>query len=117
MLNKHTTSMMSMLPQWMKMAKDEKSVGALFLDAFGVELSDIERYIEQAWNNMYIGTANLQTADYCYKIPLATRDVVDVETPNRHVRLVIDGVRRDCMPMDSLRLFFESEELQQASAT
>lgn len=78
---------------------------ALFLDAFGVELSDIERYIEQAWNNMYIGTANLQTADYCYKIPLATRDVVDVETPNRHVRLVIDGVRRDCMPMDSLRLF------------
>ena len=79
----------------------------LILDAFGVELSEIERYIEQAWNNMYIGTANLQTADYCYKIPLATRDVVDVETPDLHVRLVIDGVKRDCMPVDTLRIFLK----------
>lgn len=99
-----------MLPQWMKMAKDPKSVGALFLNTFGVELAEIERYIEQAWNNMYIGTANLKDADYCYKVPLATRDVVDVETPERHVRLVIDGVRSDCMPVDTLRLFFESDE-------
>lgn len=101
---------MSMLPQWMKMAKDPESVGANFLNAFGVELSEIEHYIEKAWQNMYIGTANLQEADYCYKIPLALRDVVDVENLDLHVRLVIEGQKIDCMPVDTLRLFFESDE-------
>ncbi|MFE4029154.1 hypothetical protein ACFX4N_23655 [Priestia sp. YIM B13551] len=110
MLNKHTTSMMSMLPQWMKMAKDPASVGANFLNAFGVELAEMEQYIEQAWNNMYIGTADLKTADYCYKIPLALRDVVDVSSLNLHVRIVFNGVRIDCMPVDTLRLFFENDE-------
>ncbi|MEK1829019.1 hypothetical protein AAAC51_07670 [Priestia megaterium] len=109
-LNKHTTSMMSMLPQWMKMAKDPSSVGANFLNTFGVELSEMERYIEQAWENMYIGTANLKTADFCYKIPLALRDVVDIADLNLHIRLVIKGVRTDCMPVDTLRLFFENDE-------
>lgn len=110
MANKHTKNMMAMLPQWMKMAKDPESVGAKFLNVFGVELSEIERYIQEAWDNMYIGTANLQGADYCYKIPLATRDVIDSADENMHVRIVIADERIDCMGMDSLRLFFESED-------
>lgn len=101
--------MMSMLPQWMKMAKDPDSVGANFLNAFGVELGEIERYIEETWNNMYIGTANLKNADFCYKIPLALRDVVDVNN-DLHVRIVIDGVRTDVMPVSTLRVFFENNE-------
>ncbi|MFE7817776.1 hypothetical protein ACFU1R_06180 [Priestia megaterium] len=110
MLNKHTTSMMAMLPQWMKMAKDPESVGANFLNAFGIELSEMEQYIEQMWNNMYVGTADLKSADFCYKIPLALRDVVDVSSLELHVRIVIDGIRTDCMPVDTLRLFFENDE-------
>lgn len=92
------------------MAKDEESVGAKFLNAFGVEFMEIERYIEEAWNNMYIGTANLQNADYCYKIPLATREVVDASGEGLHVRLVLNGERIDCIGMDTMRLFFETED-------
>ena len=102
--------MMSMLPQWMKMAKDPDSVGAQFLNAFGLEINEIEIYLNEVWNNMYIGTANLQTADFCYKVPLALRDVVDVSGLNIHVQLVIEGNRIDCMPADNLRLFFSSED-------
>lgn len=110
MVNKHTESMMAMLPQWMKMAKDPDSVGANFLNAFSLEFSEIERYLEKAWNDMNIGTANLQSADFCYKIPLATRDVIDFSKTEIHVSLVLDRVRIDCKPVDSLRLFFENED-------
>ncbi|UOE58071.1 hypothetical protein [Cytobacillus oceanisediminis] len=111
MINKHTKSMMSMLPQWMKMAKDPESVGAKFLNAFGVEISEVERYLEGIWNNMYIGTADLQKVDFCYKVPLALRDVVNVGA-DVHVRLVMNGERVECMPVDTVRLFFEGHENQ-----
>lgn len=110
MTNKHTLNMMAMLPQWMKMAKDTESVGAKFLDAFGVELGEMERYLEETWNNFYIGTANLQRADYCYKIPLSTRDVTDVEGEGLRVSLVVNGERLDCQPVSTLRNFFEAED-------
>ncbi|MCY9308696.1 hypothetical protein MOF23_06865 [Bacillus inaquosorum] len=109
-MNKHTTSMMAMLPQWMKMAKDPESVGANFLNAFGIELGEMENYIEEAWNNMYIGTADLQKIDYCYKIPLALRDVIDVNNTDFHVRLIISGERKDCTLASTLRVFFENED-------
>lgn len=99
-----------MLPQWMKMAKDPSSVGAQFLNAFGLEIHDIEMYLEQIWNNMHIGTANLQTADFCYRVPLALRDVVDIANLDVHVSVIIEGERVDCMPVDTLRLFFEAED-------
>lgn len=113
MANKHTKSMMSMLPQWMKMAKDEQSVGAKFLDAFGMEISDIELYLNQLWENMYIGTANLQTADYCYKIPLALNDVVDYREDSEIaplVRLIIAGERVESAPASTLRDFLSSDD-------
>lgn len=102
--------MMSMLPQWMKMAKDPDSVGAKFLNTFGVELGDIEHYLEKMWNNMYIGTADLKNADFCYKIPLALRDVIDVADLDMHVRLVVNGKKIDCFPADTLRVFYEQDE-------
>jgi len=109
MANKHTLSMMSMLPGWMKMAKDEKSVGAKFLNAFAIEMSDIERYLELAWENMYIGTANLQEADYCYKIPLVSTDVADI-SKGLIVTIVKNGTHEHVKQARTLRVFFESTE-------
>lgn len=109
MVNKHTRSMMAMLPQWMKMAKDEQSVGAKFLDAFGIELEDIEVYLNQVWENMYIGTANLQTIDYCYKIPLSSSEANNIEA-GLIVTIIKDNEEEHCWHAQSLKTFFESQE-------
>lgn len=101
--------MMAMLPQWMKMAKDEQSVGAKFLHAFAIELEDIEVYLDTVWENMYVGTANLQTIDFCYKVPLALKDVVNVSN-GLVVTILKDGEEEHCMQARSLKQFFESTE-------
>lgn len=109
MVNKHTKNMMAMLPAWMKMAKDPASIGATFLDTFGVELGDMEKYVDEIWNSFYIGAADLRNADFCYKVPLALRDVVNT-SEDLHVRFVIKGVRTDCRPAETLRLFYETDD-------
>lgn len=108
MVNKHTSSMMAMLPQWMKMAKDEQSVGAKFLDAFGIELEDVEVYLDTVWENMHVGTANLQTIDYCYKIPLDAKEVSDTQT-GLIVTIIKDSEEDHCWQAKSLKDFFESQ--------
>lgn len=65
-----TQQMQAMLPQWMKMAKDPTSVGAQFLNVFGVEFEAIRGYLDQLTNNQFIGTADIGQIDITYKVPL-----------------------------------------------
>lgn len=104
-----TKSMMSLLPSWMKMAKDEESVGAKFLDVFGAEIQDIEDYLDGIWNDMYIDSINLQQAEFCYKVPIARRDVIDQQYA-ASVTVTINEEVVACMPQDTLRQFYNAEE-------
>lgn len=79
-VSEFTQSMQSMLPQWMKMAKDPNSVGAKFLDVFGMEFEDVKQYLDFVSNNQYIDTADIGQIDITYKVPIALPIVLDIET-------------------------------------
>jgi hypothetical protein len=74
-----TRQLQSMLPQWMKMAKDPTSVGAQFLNVFGLEFDDVKKYLNEITSNQYIGTADIGQIDLTYKVPLALPTIVDYE--------------------------------------
>lgn len=98
-----TEQMRAMLPQWMKMAKDETSVGAQFLNVFGLEFRDVQQYLDEISSNQFIDTADLSQIDITYKVPLAlpvVTDLEEVETVTgvkgevRHKFLVVDTIKR-----------------------
>jgi hypothetical protein len=76
-LSVFTKQLQSMLPQWMKMAKDPNSVGGQFLNVFGLEFQDIKGYLNEIRSNQFIGTADVGQIDITYKVPLALPTIVD----------------------------------------
>ena len=76
-VNKFTRNLMAKFPSWMKMAKDPESIGAQFLDVFGVTFQDFEDEMNEAVRNFYITTANTEIIDWIYKVPLINEEVVD----------------------------------------
>ena len=68
---------MAKFPSWMKMAKDTNSVGAQFLDVFGLTFKEFEEEMNEAVRNFYITTANTEVIDWIYKIPLIHEEVTD----------------------------------------
>ena len=85
-LNRFTQNLMAKFPSWMKMAKDPESVGAQFLDVFGLTLADFKDDLDEIVDNFYIGTAHTDVIDLLYKIPLATINIAnwsyDIDSPN-----------------------------------
>lgn len=79
-LNRFTEQMQAMLPQWMKMAKDSNSVGAQFLNAFGLEFEDIRAYLDEVLTNQYIDNVDVSQVDITYKVPVALPTVLDMES-------------------------------------
>lgn len=107
MTTPQTKRMMSLLPQWMKMAKDESSVGAQFLDVFGMEFKDIETMMEEFQSSFYIGQASIDLIDIVYKVPVANENLFDLEGV-----LAIDfemaGQRFRAEDAKTLRRFYQS---------
>jgi len=77
--SRFTEQMRKMLPQWMKMAKDPSSIGAQFLNVFGLEFEDVEYYLDFTLSNQYIDTANIGQIDIVYRLPLALPVITDLE--------------------------------------
>jgi hypothetical protein len=75
----YTKQLQAMLPQWMKMAKDTESVGAQFLNVFGLEFEDVMDYLELLSQNQFIGSADLSQIDISYKVPLALPIILDTQ--------------------------------------
>ena len=67
---------MAKFPSWMKMAKDPSSVGASFLNVFGITFEEFKEEMDYVVNNFYIKTADVEMVDILYKVPL-TLDVVN----------------------------------------
>lgn len=76
-INRFTKNLMSRFPSWMKMSKDEDSIGAQFLDVFGITFQDFQDEIDETVRNFYINTANTEIIDWIYKVPLITERVTD----------------------------------------
>lgn len=100
-LSRFTEQMRAMLPQWMKMAKDPDSVGAQFLNVFGMEFEDVQTYLDWIVNNHFIGTASIDQIDITYKVPLAlpvVSDVVEIQN--------VFGMRKDAVISETNRVHF-----------
>lgn len=107
MLNHFTRQMMERLPQWMKLARDESSVGAQFLDVFGLALVEVENYLTETLENKMIGTAHLDMVDILYKVPLSTAQILDFdEEPMAFIRNN-DGALERAFVSATLREFYK----------
>ena len=78
-VSQFTKNLMSRFPTWMKMAKDESSVGAQFLDVFGTTLELFKKEMDSIVNDFYIGSARIDMIDIIYKTPLAQETILDME--------------------------------------
>lgn len=81
---KFTRNLMAKFPSWMKMAKDPMSVGAQFLDVFGVTLEEFKDEMDYVAKNFYIETADIEMVDIMYKIPLSKETILDFESQDIH---------------------------------
>lgn len=107
-LTRFTEQMQAMLPQWMRMAKDPTSVGAQFLNVFGLEFADIEGYLNSVIENQYIGTADIGQIDITYKVPLALPVVLDMELLD-DVYTLKDNEQQYFKIVASLREFYAND--------
>lgn len=80
---RHTNAILDALPYWFKIRKESNdSIGARFLNISGLELDDARYVIEYAYRQCYIGTADIDQVDFCYKsiipMPLKSKDIQSV---------------------------------------
>lgn len=104
-----TKNMMSKFPSWMKLAKDPDSIGAQFLDVFGLTFYDIKKELDDTVSNFYINTANTEMIDFLYRIPLAQETVLDhkdIDVVTIHEK---DGYERMVYSSKNLRDFYHKD--------
>jgi hypothetical protein len=109
-VTKFTEEMQAMLPQWMKMAKDPDSVGAQFLDSFGLEYQEVETYLAACLNDQYVGSLNIGDIDICYKVPVTLPKVLDTDNFVTSVFLVSGDKQYHAIQVNTLREFYESDD-------
>lgn len=73
----YTKKIISELPYWFKIRKHSKgSVGAAFLNVFGLNLDEIRFILDYAYKQCYINTADINQMDILYKAMLT--DIIDI---------------------------------------
>lgn len=93
-------SILSELPKWFKMRRDKKSNGARFMNITGLQLEDVEYYLQYALDNQFISTADEQQVDIIYKghLPASMKGTE---------RLRFSGGNQRLEKVESLRDFYE----------
>lgn len=68
-----------MLPHWFKMRRDPSSVGAQFLNVFGLTLDEVEDLLNYATSSFFIGLADTNMVDIVYKTNIPTSITEDMK--------------------------------------
>lgn len=97
---------MARFPSWMKMAKDPASIGAQFLDVFGITLNEFKQELDDIVDDFYIQTADTEMIDILYRIPLATETILDMTSGDTVKIEHLDGSREMVFEAHSLRDFY-----------
>ena len=100
--SKITEQMLRCLPSWMEMRKDPNSIGAQFLNVFGLEFEEIKEYLDEQLDNQFIGTANLGEIDIIYR-----GDIGSQETPSSNIQVSHDGT--PLIKVETIKEFYETE--------
>lgn len=108
-VTRFTQNMMAKFPQWMKMAKDPNSIGAQFLNVFGLTFQEFKRELDEAVDNFYIETAHTDIIDILYRIPMSSSVVDDFEAIDQVGIRNHDGTEDLVMASANLRLFYQRE--------
>lgn len=106
---KFTRNLMAKFPSWMKMSKDPDSVGAKFLDVFGLTFQEFEEEMNYVVQNFYVETADIEMVDILYRIPL-TEEVVTDFTKGNEPKITIhdqDGYVEDVGNVFSVRHLYD----------
>ena len=69
---KSTQELQNIFPTWSRIRTDWQSVGAQYLNTLGVSIDDMDEYLEKMRKNAFLTTANLDEADWVYKVYLPT---------------------------------------------
>lgn len=105
-VSRFTENMMARFPSWMKMAKDPDSVGAQFLDVFGVTLAEFKQELDTVVDNFYIETAHTEMIDILYRMPLASETILDMTVGDTVELETFDGQRIRVFESNTLRDFY-----------
>ena len=94
-LNQETQKILEYLPSWMEIVKNPNSNAARFIDAFGIEFSELQTILLNTLNNMYLSTADTELVDYMYSarideayIEHAASFEIEVIYPDNSSRLI-----------------------------
>jgi hypothetical protein len=94
-----TRRILGRLPYWFKMRHNPDSLGAQFLNCFGLELKDVEHVLKYALEQLSLQTVDVGQADICYRGSLP-----GTVTPDMTLSLASGSVV--LRPAASLREFF-----------
>lgn len=100
---------MSKFPSWMKMSKDPNSIGAEFLNVFGLTFEQLKTEMDRTVEDFYINTANTEMVDILYKVPLSTVRVDDFDEMDEVEIKEFDGQTKYSKEAPNLRAFYEVE--------
>lgn len=106
-LTRFTQNMMAKFPSWMKMAKDPNSIGAQFLEVFGLSFQEFKNQLDEAVDNFYIETAHTDIIDILYRVPMNSSVVDDLEEVDQVSIENHDGSTTLVMESENLRLFYK----------
>lgn len=73
-----TAKLVRAFPTWTKIRKDPNALGAQFLNVFGLEVQEVDGFLQAALDNQYIGTANIGEVAWIYKTRFKTDDADSV---------------------------------------
>lgn len=95
-------------PLWSKVRQDNESTGQQFLNFFGIELEEVQDYLDWIQEQKYIHTADIHTLDWIqlYKIPQIK--------PSDNVRLFKKNNLIEVPILETLKEFFYNDKNQGA---
>lgn len=95
-----TKKMQQEFPKWSKIRRDDTSIGARFLNTFGLQFDDIQFMLQYALDNQFIGSADVHQIDIVYKanIPAGLKAEDNFIFIGHNVKL---------QQMESLQQFYE----------
>lgn len=71
--NVYAEKLREAFPRWTAVYKDPNAVGAQFLSVMGTSLEEVEWFLNYAYEQQYVGTADIHQADIVYRAQLPVR--------------------------------------------
>lgn len=79
-LSPETKKILEYLPSWMEITKNPDSNAARFIDAFGIEFTELQEILLNLLNNAFLSTADTSLIDYAYSVDIQNAYIEHAES-------------------------------------